>query len=180
MATTWNPDDKGTGVTLSNGNLTASWSSEWTGVRGTTPKSNGKPFFSELPSSRLVCIGISNASTPLDSRCWSDANQVAYYGGHKVPSDTAYGAEFTNGDEIGVGVDFANNQVTFFKKVEGVFVSQGAITGLPTGSLFPWVCSASSVAVTATINPNPTPIPEGYFAWDAATPKGDQAGQGGL
>ncbi len=88
VATTWNPSDKSTNVTLSNGNLTylktAAATHDGT-CRATISKATGKWYWEVL----IVNIaggnsesagGIANSSAPLTNYVGSDANGWGYLG----------------------------------------------------------------------------------------------------
>src|SRR4051794_13195894 len=136
MATyaTWNPSDKSTNLTLSNGNLTmvTANSSDWRMVRSTVGVTSGKWYW-EITfdnAADATVIGIANATAALDSTP-GDAGSWYYYSatGNKQHSsvNSAYGATFTTGNIIGVALDMDVGTLTFYKNN----VSQGqAFTGI--------------------------------------------------
>src|SRR5690242_10283612 len=103
---TWNPADKGTGVTLSNGNLTI----VGTGVsqnfaRSTIGKSSGKWYWEVKAESTLAVIGVTSASTPFTDTDFvaGATGGFAYYGGDGKAytannAGHVYGATFTTND----------------------------------------------------------------------------------
>lgn len=122
--TTWNPNDKGANVTLSNGDLTAS-STGVSGngliVRSTTGKTNGKWYWeitvgSTNPSRNLN--GVLRSTTALASFLGAYPTSWSYYGdGRKFTnfSGTAYGSSYTAGDVIGIALDLDNGKIWFSK-----------------------------------------------------------------
>lgn len=84
--TTWNPSDKSTSITLSNGNLTASQAttgSGWRSVRAVgSSKHTGKWYFEVLCDQRDASdgwmAGIMNASASLTSFVGADNNGIGY------------------------------------------------------------------------------------------------------
>lgn len=67
--TTWNPADKGSGITLSGGNLTATMTANNNMVRGVAGKSVGKWYFeargATLNNTSQFNVGIANSSAAL-------------------------------------------------------------------------------------------------------------------
>lgn len=168
---TWNPLDKGAGVTLSGGNLIASAGST-DSVRGTRFWVAGKHYFEVTVSgsNALWGIGVGTALAGLTTYPGFDPNAWAYYyNGQKASNNafTAYGAAYTFGDVIGVGFDQTTGNVEFFKNG----VSQGLIAApVITGSyVFPIFGSAGAAVCVGTINVGATPfafgLPSGYLAW---------------
>lgn len=136
---TWNPADKNSGVTLSNGNLTATSSVTGGLVRSTISKSSGKWYWEETVVSTLThepVVGVANSTANLTLYLGGDINGWGYYGdnGNKYNNNSgvAYGATFVAGDVIGMALDMNAGTLTFYKNG----VSQGtAFTGL-SGSIF--------------------------------------------
>lgn len=171
---TWNPSDKGTTVTLSNGNLTAQVTPTGSraAVRATNSKASGKWYWEVTINAVSVAdVGVANSTMPLTNYIGQDNNSWGYLSsGTKVFSDggtggVAYGASFTTGDVISVAVDLDAGTISFYKNG----TSQGqAFTGL-TGTLFPAV-SNSGTGTTSTFVANfgATPFlyapPVGYSA----------------
>ena len=107
--TAWNPSDKGTGITLSNGNRTAVASAQCI-VRSVLSKSSGKWYWElTIDDANYSCPGISDGSADLNLRPGFDAFSWAYQynTGNKVNngSATAYGAAYTLNDVLGFKLD---------------------------------------------------------------------------
>lgn len=135
---TWNPSDKGTNLTLSGGNLTATVGAGGGAVRSTIGKSSGKWYWEVTRNAGGTdcVIGIANSSAGLNAAIGLDANGWGYIGsnGNKLnnSSSVAYGATYASTDVIGVALDMDAGTVVFYKNN----VSQGtAYTGL-TGTIF--------------------------------------------
>jgi len=172
--TGWNPSDKGTSVTLSNGNLTATIISDDI-VRSVIGKSSGKWYW-EITMTDAVnsAPGIADSVAGLDTRPGFDSHmwayQLTYNGadGAKINDGSAsvFGTEFAAGNILGVKLDAAAGTVEFLKNN----VSQGTIT--LTGLTPPYYAmdGAKNAAVaTATAN-------FGGSAFAYAVPAGYNAG----
>ena len=136
---TLNPLKKGSGLTLSNGNLDGSipagppYSS-----LGTIGMSSGK-WYAEYTyvGGSYSTVGIAKDSATIDSYPGYDANGWSYdsYAGKKIHNNTqsTYGATFTTNDVIGIAFDADNGTLTFYKNN----TSQGqAFSGLTSGPYF--------------------------------------------
>jgi len=179
---TFNPADKGTSVTLSNGNLTDT-SLGGSGVRGTLGKSSGKWYF-EVTVTGLAgtspayppLIGIAGATNPLMSS-WMGVSEYLYYaspaGSTVIWSNnfrTTYGTALTAGDVIGMAVDLDNRQIIYYRNG----VSQGVAftsTTFAAGTYYPLVTDPNgggSWSTTVTANFGQTAfkysVPTGYAA----------------
>ena len=181
--TFWNPADSRSG-TFTNNNMTyqTNESSYYALARANTAKSSGKWYFEVTAVSgiaNIYSIGVAGSATALTALNGNTATSWAYSSyssGKKVHADwpgTAYGTSYTDGDIVGVAVDFDNGTLTFYKNG----TSQGqAFTGV-SGTLYPSVSFASSPATNGkyTLNTgvsDPTfggRLPSGYSAWDATT-----------
>jgi hypothetical protein len=140
---TWNPSDKDAGITLSNGNRTATRNAtsapNWSAARGLVGLTSGKWSW-ELAigtdSAGNVTVGIADALATLANFVGSDVHGWAYHAnGQKYHTgvNVAYGAAYAAGDIIGVALDIDAGTLTFYKNN----VSQGvAYSGL-SGTLFP-------------------------------------------
>lgn len=161
-----NPRDKHTSVSLSNGNLTATFTAAIAMVRATIGKSSGKWYWEYKATVRAgpIC-GIATSAAFLYNYPGSEANSWGLNGnnGNKYHSNTTapYSSTFSGGDVIGVLLDMDAKTVSF--TINGT--SQGvAYTGL-TGTIFPCF-GAMGTAVAITANFGLTPFahtaPAGY------------------
>jgi hypothetical protein len=173
--TTWNPSDKASGVTLSNGNLTAQTpTSGGSGVRSVASVSSGKWYWEmaidNAGSGNVTMVGIATSAMPIASGIPGfSADSYGYRGGngqkYTNSSGVAYGAATATGDVVSVLLDMDNNQIEFWKNG----ASQGvAFTGLGAGPFFPSVGDvSSSVGATFTANFGQSPFvydrPWDYF-----------------
>jgi hypothetical protein len=173
---TWDTVNKGTGVTLSNGNLTAVIPNSNNAVRASTGKTSGKWYweisFSALSNAHL---GIVNSLYNLSAYAVTGANARVYYNGNglKYPEGASYGAPYAGSDIIGVSLNVDDGTLEFYKNG----VSQGVShTNIKTmGEVYPFVTSGSStVGNTNTANFGATqfayPIPEGFRSYDNSQP----------
>ncbi len=154
---TWNPNDKGSSITLSNKNNVATKSgsnSDYTnsGIRSTIGKSSGKWYFeyvyTEDGGSNWPVVGVGNLSANMSDHVGSDTNSWGIYAqdGYKYHNDvgSSYGTSFVQGDIIGVALDMDNGKVWFSKN--GTWMNSGdpaagtneAFSGL-TGTIYAFI-----------------------------------------
>lgn len=169
---TWNPNDKGNNVILSNENLTAQVPNYNNSVRATVGKMSGKWYwelqFTEL---RLANVGISNKSLPAQSSniLTISPNYRGYYsnGGWKFPEQKSYGNSYGVNDVIGIALDLDNFTLSFYKNGINQGVSHTNLEVLE--EVFPTIAGDAS-GNTCTANFGATPfqyeIPEGYLPYD--------------
>ena len=134
---TWNPSDKHTTVTLSNGDLTETTSADGL-VRSTVGVSSGKWYWECTPQSAALClIGVANSTAALSGACGTNVNGWAYYGGSgglkfNNGNQGAFGIAYGSGDVVGIALDMGAGTIAFYVNN----ASQGtAFTGL-TGTLY--------------------------------------------
>lgn len=118
---TWNPADKNAGITLSNGNLTATQGGASRAVRSTIGKASGK-YYWELTQTGggEADWGIGNSSASLSTWLGNDANGLSYdssdgklyKGGVAVATG---GATYTTTHTIGIALDVTAGTVSFYK-----------------------------------------------------------------
>jgi len=163
---TLNPLDKGTNITVTNGNLDASGSVSTNSIRATIGVSSGKWYWEADPSSTPSSgrIGISSSTSSLGENIGKDITSYAYSSqGNKVNNDSvvAYGDSYTTGDIVGVALDLDGGTITFYKNG----VSQGvAFSSIPSNTYFPSIGILSTESFTINFGQRPfayTP-PTGY------------------
>ena len=129
--TTWNPDDKAAGITLSNGNLTATRTgSGFKGVRSILGVTSGKWYWEiqtvKLGTYKRFELGVGDSGVPLNTNVYNDPNGYIYYGqyGYKCnnTSCAAYGAIYDNA-VIGVALDMDAGKIWWAKN--GVWQASG-------------------------------------------------------
>jgi lysophospholipase L1-like esterase len=182
-AVTWNPSDKDTNVTLSNGNLTATHtgSGAFKGVRATSSGTTGyfeyTVVVSSDPNGNDTGVGLANSSAPVNNWLGSDNNGIGYY------PDTG-GAVYYNGSAVAtglgspvagdvVGIELTSTpSIKFSKNGTVVYTYTGTI---PSGSLFPDVTfGAPTDSGTANFGATTMAhLPAGVTSWD-----GSQTGGG--
>ena len=167
---TWNPLDKSSDITLSNGNLTATTAAGWRMARATQSKTSGKWYYevttNVLAGANGCFCGVSNSSASLSAHLGVDANGWGFYQftGRKYNNgDTAYSTGWGSLITVGVAFDMGAGTIEFFKNG----VSAGvAFTNL-TGALFPTTALFSG-GNNMTANFGATPFtyspPAGYNA----------------
>lgn len=136
---TFDAGNSDAGITLSNGNLTATASNVATYVtRSTIGKSSGKWYVEFLVSAAITnstSYGVKTSAEGLSQLVGATANGYGYNdGGQKKNNgtDVAYGTAPANGVTIGIALDMDAGQITFYRNN----VSQGvAFTGL-TGTFY--------------------------------------------
>lgn len=135
-----NPLDKGSGTTISEGNLlSTTTTTEFFGVNATIGISTGKFYWEIVSGSNNIqsLLGIRTAAASRTVYVGGDANGYGYYqNGQKYTnnSGTAYGAAWAINDIIGVAFDADAGTITFYKNG----VSQGvAFSSIPSNVWFP-------------------------------------------
>jgi len=180
---TMNPLDKGTNITLANGNLQITSATAWTMVRGTIGMTTGKWYWEAYPttstSSNNFLYGISKSNANIETGLAFDANGWAYYkDGTKYTNGvpTAYGATWSTGDVIGVAFDADAGTLAFYKNG----TSQGtAFSGLTSGPYFPAVSSYTTEVSYINFGQRPFSYtaPSGYKALCTQNLPESQAGK---
>ena len=174
---TWDTVNKGSGVTLSNGNLTATKTvvNNWanSNVYASKLVKYGK-FYAEVTvgsvaSTDFLHIGVSTINTEQTQQF---PYNVAGYGylnnGNKVnnASVVAYGASYTTGDKIGVLYDYTTGQLTFYKNGVSQGVAYTLIAGTPV-YLAVSQYSTGNITVNYGASSFAYPLPSGAVAWNA-------------
>ena len=128
MAMTWNPIDKGAGITLSNGNLTASGPpSGWQAVRSVLSKNSGKWYW-EIKVDMTGANFFIGIGTSLETLTYPGDTTEGYgyssSNGYKFHSSgSAYGDTFTTNDIISVALDLDNGKIWWAKN--GIWQASG-------------------------------------------------------
>ena len=180
MSVTWNEADKTAGVTLSNGDLTATnGSATWRGVRGTENKSSEKWYceftVGSLSNGDGFRLGIATALGILTDL--GDAYGYGYEGdGQKRHngSEIAYGDAYTTGDIVSMALDLDNGKIWWAKN--GVWQAGGdpavgtneAYSGI-SGTFFPQITfwgGADSVTVNFGSSSFSYSVPSGFNPYE--------------
>lgn len=153
---TWNPSDKGAGITLSGGDLTAATAtSSDDAVRATSSKSSGKWYWEiTIVSGGNPAIGVANASADLTSYLGGTSDSLALLpAGNILKNGSIVGSSAAPvpGDIVSIAWDADAGTVTF--KVNNA--SSATISGanVPTGALFP-ACGGSGGIAATTMTAN--------------------------
>jgi hypothetical protein len=164
-----NPSNKDTSITVTNGNLAASAAGTNIGVTGSIAISSGKWYWEMTQTAGGVAtsniIGITDATLAAKTAGLT-TNSYGYGTGTtaykwNAGTNTAYGANWTNGDVIGVAFDADAGTLIFYKNNS----SQGtAFTGI-SGTFYPAFGFQNSSAYAVNFGQRPfayTP-PSGYL-----------------
>lgn len=184
---TWNSADKGTGLTLSNGSLTATSSAvaaeAGDGVRSTISKTTGKWYWEvTVGVDANVSIGVANASANLDTGGANyigfDNNGLGILGsnGNIAKNGATVGtiSALATSDIISIAYD-ADSGTVAFRKNNGTAVTLSG-GNVPTGALFAAVGGQYGVAGATTS----TTTNFGATAQTYAPPSGYTAGLYGV
>lgn len=188
--TTLNPSAKGSGVTLSGGNLAASGVAT-NNVLGTTSLASGLAYFEVTINSgaggNALGIGVGNASTPLsgtglafdsshDAICYYDSLGGAFFDGGSIGS----APDFTNSQVVCIAVDF-NTQMIWMRNFtssptvwnsssSNVPGSSGGISfGASSGPWFPALGFRGTGEMTVNFGASSFSgsIPSGFSSWNS-------------
>lgn len=156
---TWDPATKGTAVSLSGGNLIASWTSNTNGsVKGTVSRSGGAWSFDALltgTAANNTAVGLANSSmngnqTFLGADTagvgWDVFDGHIYYNGSSIATT---GTTATGGDRVTVVFNFASN--TIFWRKNGVLVPSSTISIPVSGALFAAVSNNTTASTWTAI-----------------------------
>lgn len=171
---TWNPNDKGPSVTLSNGNLTAVIPNSANSARGTLGVRSGKVFWEyTVDVGGWLMLGVADADVPINASNYTNAHtRYLYANGGFYPSGGANSpGSFTTGDVIGIALDMDNGTLTFYKNGVTTGVSWSNLKSID-GAIYPMITSgASSSGGTVTVNFGATAfkysIPAGYQSYNS-------------
>jgi len=181
---TWNPNDKGSGVVLSNGNLTAvgGGNGAWQSLRATGGMISGKTYWEvTINSAYYSCdqasVGFGNDSATLNNYMGADGNACGYGSHTTLGASIACGGitlksslpMFSAGDTIGIALDVDNKTASFYRNNSLL----ASINYNISGAIYPMVSGVSDGSYTPTsytANFGATafayPIPTGYSGFD--------------
>lgn len=178
--TTWNLTEKGTGITLSNDNLTAAGITQTSSVKSTDPKTSGKWFCEvKIDTVNYNYIGIVPSNTSMTSSLSTSTNLFCYYyDGRKINGGVGvtYASPYTTGDTIGILVDFEDGILIFYKNG----VNQGvAYNNIKMLTDFCIVASSGTISSTGKVTanfgatpflylPNRESLPSGVRSYDGS------------
>ena len=193
--TTWNPSDKDSNISLSGGDLTASCpttSGVSPLVRATTGRSSGKYYFEVVITGNNSCdAGLCDSGRALSSvnPLGFDTGSADLHAWGLIPSgSTLYNAHngsltsrgsitYTDGDVIGVAIDFGAQKIWF--AYNNTWVASGnpgagtnpAYSGSDiTGTLYPAVTMGGGTAATSVAHFTDASFtyskPSGFSQWD--------------
>jgi len=177
---TLSPNFKHLLTTLSDGNLTATnyTSNLYRSVRSVFPLFSGKHQFEVTVTDRksqVVHIGVCGvlARMNLQSFCFYNYSDGYAYisNGNKTNffSDTGavYGATYTNGDIIGVCLNFFTNELTFYKNGASQGVAFSVMSGIKSGYFAALTLFGASAVVTFNFGASAFSYPiAGYTPWN--------------
>lgn len=166
---TWNPSDKSSQITLSNGDLTAAFSGASNGlVRSALSKAAGKWYWEITINSGTEFTGVANATASTGEYPGQSANSLGYSNAlgkiYKGATAIVTGlAAATAGDVIGVAVDLSVPSVSWYKN--GSLLTTVSTTNVPTGALFAAVGTTGGGTFNITANFGASAlgsVPSGY------------------
>lgn len=167
---TWNPNDKGSLVVLSNNNMTASTTAQNSSVRATEGVVEGKWYWENtVNANNNAQIGIMSERLSTSANNISSVDAMFYVssGVKYNGTSSSYGASYTTNDTIGVALDLDIGTITFYKN--GVSQGIAYTTAKNLGKVFPFMCGSNGSTTTITVNfgnePFKYPIPNGYKAY---------------
>lgn len=154
---TWNPSDKSSDITLSGGDLVASYNTPAANclVRSTVSKSSGKWYWEITctTTANYAYIGIGNASTSTVNYPGQDGNSLGYTNdGYLIKSGASFSTvpdPYITSDVLGFALDAGAGTIEFFKNN----VSQGSYSHGIAGAIYATLgTSAGAAANTYTAN----------------------------
>ncbi|MGG0822963.1 SPRY domain-containing protein [Paenibacillus turicensis] len=171
---TLNPNDMGSGFTLSNGNLTFSASTNSQAIRATHGRTSGKWYWEvKLDAGATnIFIGISNKVFLTNNYITTNPNWRSYLGasGNKYPESATYGTTWLVNDIIGVALDLDNGILEFYKNGVSMGISHTNVKEL--GEVYPTLSTAGSTNFkTVSSNFGATPfvynLPSGFLPYNS-------------
>jgi len=156
---TWSTTDKGSAVTLSNGNLTMSSSTGYTngGIRATKGVSSGKWYWEYTLVSGYFTVGIANINASLTTYAGS-SNRVNMYckyntsNGIIYPGGMIYGGSLNSGDVISVALDMDLETVVYYKNGISQGIAKSDIKSSIGDVIYPYVSSGDTSSYSIIAN----------------------------
>lgn len=169
---TLNPNDMGSGNTLSNGNLTTTSIANPSVIRATHSKTSGKWYWEVKfdSGSNSFFIGVANKLFPVSSFTSGDTRWRGYYGGtgHIFPQSNTYGTALAIGDIVSIALDLDNGTLEFYKNGVSMGISHTNVKQL--GEVYPVFESNTTTSKTVTFNFGTRPfsynVPSGFLAYN--------------
>lgn len=167
---TWNPADKNANITLSNGNLTATWPwSIWYSARATIWKSSWKWYWEvQQVTNTQFCFWVGNTSQPLDTYCGSTNNWWTFFSNTTSSweryhwwTNSIYWPLFENTDIAGIALDMDNWEITIYKNG----VSQWIMYSGLSGTLYPMISAGNGIIANFWASAFTYSPPIWYNAW---------------
>lgn len=170
---TWNPNDKGANISLSNNNLTVSKltsTTSWNAIRSSLTNSTNKHLYWEIKIDLLVnngiFIGVGNINQSLSD--FLMVNSIGIYsldGKYYNNGWTSYSLPLSQNDIIGVALNLENKTIRF--SINGIPYSDIDINFI-TGNIYPMVSLRYITGITANFGASPFEyeMPSGYSPYD--------------
>lgn len=162
---TWNSSDKGSAITLSNGNLTTAQTTAAGLVRATIGKISGKWQWQVTPSTSLNQIGAAKSGAATSNYVGGDSNGYGIYAADgKVYTNNTPGSvifTYSSGDVITMLLDMDAGHLSAKKNGGSAILVQAGIGG---ALIYPaWGDSGSADGATANFGATPLSFPEAGY-----------------
>jgi hypothetical protein len=190
-ATTWNPSDKSSTITLSGGDLIAASNTGATigGVRGSRSITTSKAYCEIKATYAIITddfIGVAPAAKSLTTTSGVGSAWVDIFGGWMYINSGANSGNignFNSGDVLCVALDMSNKRL-WFRRNAGTWNNSGTADpatntgGFDVSALF---TSAAAFPIAVLVDTGPTDtlnagasafaqtMPSGFVAWNSAT-----------
>jgi hypothetical protein len=174
---TWNPSDKGSGITLNAGNLTTSGtgtSGHQFSVRANQGKSAGKWYWEIYVTNSQLTAGMGNSSAPLggtpNGYVGIDNNSIGIWetGAIYKNSSLLYNSGIALGYSsiLGFAYDAGASTLAFY--INGILKYTASGANIPSGTLYPMWGTDNTTISTSAVNFGQYPfvysVPSGYNA----------------
>ena len=136
---TLNALNKGSAITLANGNLAWTQSASWNGATGTLGMSAGK-YYWEIKAGGVnsgggIVVGVAGVNFDITTEPGSGTDSWRYRsddGSKRNSTGSVYGDTWTSGDIIGIALDLDNSAIWFSKN--GVWQNSATISEIENGT----------------------------------------------